>query len=316
MNQGKELDNILDECLDRILVRGETIEQCLARYPEHSAELEPLLRTAVITKEAAAIKPGDDFRERARYQFQAAIRDLKMRKERRFFGLQLQWATVVITILVLLVGGGSTVAAAQGSLPDEPLYPVKLTTEAVRIALTPSDLGKAELYVRLADRRVAEIVAMASKGKREQVERAAELLNRHLIAMASLAAPPGREGIPPAPLPPEAAVREAPRPAPPAPQGVPPPRVRQGPRVTVEEAAREPQEAPEVAVGGRDGVAKEVKPINRRAKIRAILARRAAANPQALRALLREAPVSVRPALRRAIAVADEGYERALKALD
>ena len=35
--ESREFDNILDECLERLLVKGETIEQCLQSYPEHAA---------------------------------------------------------------------------------------------------------------------------------------------------------------------------------------------------------------------------------------------------------------------------------------
>ncbi|GAI42438.1 unnamed protein product, partial [marine sediment metagenome] len=43
MSKEKEFDNILDECLERLLVNGETIEQCLQSYPEQAANLKPLL---------------------------------------------------------------------------------------------------------------------------------------------------------------------------------------------------------------------------------------------------------------------------------
>ena len=189
MKKEKEFDNILEECLERVLTRGESVEQCLASYPEQAAELEPMLQTALLAKKAADIKPRPEFRDRARYQFQAALRDMELKRERRSFGWQPRWATVVIAVVVLLVAGSSTVMAAGNSMPDQPLYQVKLATEAVRVALTPSDLGKAELYVKFADRRVAEIARMADEGKVGQVTKTAQRLNTQLIAMASLAAP-------------------------------------------------------------------------------------------------------------------------------
>jgi hypothetical protein len=193
MEKAREFDNILDECLERILVNGETIEQCLAGYPEYAAELEPLLRTALVAREASAIKPRPEFRERASYQFQAAIHGARAQKGRGFFGWQPRWVTAVIVVVVLLLAGSGTVVAAGNSLPDEPLYPVKLATEAVRLAFTPSDLGKAELYVKLADERVAEIIELADEGKVEQVEKTAQRLNTHLVAVADLAVPGGEE---------------------------------------------------------------------------------------------------------------------------
>jgi len=83
MKKPREFDNILDELLER-LVQGESIEACLAQYPEHAAELEPLLRTALNTLQATDIKPRPEFRQRASYEFQTAIREMPV-KERRGF---------------------------------------------------------------------------------------------------------------------------------------------------------------------------------------------------------------------------------------
>ena len=313
MKKGKEFDNILDECLDRIL-KGETVEDCLASYPEHAAELEPLLRTSQVTKDALAIKPHPEFRERARYQFRAALQEMEQKRERRlFFGLQPQWATAVIAVLVLMLASVSTVAAASGSMPDGPLYPVKLAAETVQLALTPSALGKAELYAMLADKRVAEIIKMADKGKTEQVEKAAERLNTQLIAVANLAALPGDQ--------PQAEVLMAPAPEP-ALQEVPAPRVEEERQekdtgevmAPAPEAAQRAPVAPGLTREGRGG-SEEVK-LNKRDKLRGILARRAIEHQEVLREALEKAPESVKSALRQAIAAAEAGYSQALESLD
>lgn len=195
MKQTGNFDNILDECLEKVLIKGETVEQCLAAYPEHAAELEPLLQTALSAKEASAIKPRPEFRERASYQFQAALREMESKKSQGFFSRQPRWATAVIVVIFLLLAGSGTVAAAGNSLPGEPLYQVKLATEAVRLTMTPSALGKAELNVKLADKRVDEIIEMVDKGKVEQVEQTAQRLNSHLLAMESLAVPGWEEQV-------------------------------------------------------------------------------------------------------------------------
>jgi hypothetical protein len=185
MSKMSEFDNILDECLQRLMA-GETIEACLSRYPEYSATLEPLLRTALNTLRATDIRPHPEFRDRARYQYQAAIREMPVKEKRSFFALlRPSLATVVVMAIVLLAGGG-VVAAAGGSLPDSPLYQVKLATESVRLALTPSDLGKAELNARFADTRINELIKMADKGDVMLVKKTTDRMNKHLVAVASL----------------------------------------------------------------------------------------------------------------------------------
>ena len=91
MKRNREFDNALNDCLERLLVNGETIEQCLASYPEHAAELEPLTQTAVATQQASAIQPRPEFKARARYQFQSALQEAASRKSRSVFGWLPQW---------------------------------------------------------------------------------------------------------------------------------------------------------------------------------------------------------------------------------
>jgi len=339
MKNGKEFDNILDECLERILIRRETIGQCLVDYPELAAELEPLLQTALSTKETLAIKPRPDFRDRARYQLRVALQEMAERKERRFsfFSWQPRWATAVIAVLILLLASGSTVAAAGNSMPDQTLYPVKLATERVRLVLTPSALGKAELYARLADKRVAEIINMADKGKLAQMERTAQRLNTQLMAMASLVGPGEEEAgvlLAPPPTTPEAPspVAEEPpekeagvvmAPAPSAVTEEPPEEgaeARVAPVRPVPEKAPAlqpaPGEAPALPEAREGGVgADEGVKLDKRAKLRVIVARNAVKHQEALQAALKRVPEAARPALRRAIATSDAEYEKVLRAL-
>lgn len=283
MRTSKEFDNVLDECLERVLVKGETIEQCLQRYPKQAAELEPLLQTALVAKKALAIQPRAEFKARARYQFRSALQEVASKRSRPLFGWFPQWATVVTIVLVLMLVGGGTVVAADNSMPDELLYPVKLETERVRLILTPSDIGKAQLCARLADRRVAEIIYMANKGDAQQVELIAQRLDKRLVMLAGLASALKAGGAPEVLAP--APAEEAPPPAP----------------------------APAGEARGGKGVHAGA---DNRAKLRMTVAHYAANHPQALRAVLEKAPESAKPALRRAIAVSVAGYKRALEALD
>jgi len=286
MKASKRFDNILNECLERLL-GGETIEQCLQSYPEQAVELEPLLRTALAAKQASTIQPRAEFKARARYQFQSALQEMESKRGRRFFGWQSAWATAVTVILILLLLGGGTVAAAGNSMPDEALYPVKLATEQVRLTLTPSALGRAQLYVRLADKRVVEIAYMASKGDPRRVEMVAQRLDTHLARIATLAAAQ-RE---------KARVMLAP----------PPAAERAGEDAKVLAPTPAPERAREVPESLRE---------DSRAKLRVLVIRYAKNHPERLRAVLKAAPESVKPALRRAIRASEAGYERALKSIE
>jgi DNA-binding FrmR family transcriptional regulator len=183
----ERLENILDECLER-LRQGDSVEQCLARYPEQAAELEPLLRVATASQKASsAVEPRPEFKARARYEIQSQLHHKERKtqpKKASFVGWMPRWAVVVASVvLIFLVAGTSTVAASSSSMPDDTLYPVKLATERVRLGLSRGDIKKARVNVRLADRRVKEIVYLAKKGDSRRLERALLRLEGHLEAI-------------------------------------------------------------------------------------------------------------------------------------
>ena len=292
MRRLRPFRDIFEECLELVLVKGETVEECLRRYPEHARELKSLLETATATKKATAVQPSPEFRERARQQFYTALRQMPAQKKRAGFswGGQPRWATVVAVVLAILLVSSGTVAAASGSMPDQPLYPVKRASEQARLALTFSSLHKAELYARLADRRVLEIVYLASKNKPEQVQRTAQSLDGHLARIADLAATQ------------KMMFGEA---------GAPVPMLTETP--TLGKTAL-PSLTVEVPAVSQDDAARIA--FDQRARLRAVVMYQATHNPARLKAALANASPQARLALLRAIAVSETGYEKALMSLE
>ncbi len=72
-------------------------------------------------------------------------------------------ALLVAIVAILGVGGGATYAA-QDALPGDTLYPVKIASEEARSFVETNDLEKAELELRFAERRQAEIEALVAAG--------------------------------------------------------------------------------------------------------------------------------------------------------
>ena len=334
MSKMREFDNILNECLGR-LIEGESIEACLSRYPEYAAELEQLLRTAQDALKATNIKPSPEFRQRAAYRFQATLREMETKESRGFFTWVPRWATAVSIVVVILLAAGGTVAASSNSLPDGPLYQVKLATEVVRLAFTPSALGKAELNAHFADERVDEIIKMAGKGDAELIEKTTDRMNEQLIAVANLTAAgeatagDARFSALQAPVPvtatPLPTLIPTPVPTPtttsaPVPEAVPPPviTVTTPPEEEAPLAAAKQALAPdeEARNGLEAGVKDDGGKLDKHEQLRNTLSQQALENLQALRDELEKAPESLKPALRRAIEVAEEAYAEALENLD
>jgi hypothetical protein len=72
--------------------------------------------------------------------------------------------SIFLIVSMVIGGGGVTVAAAQNSQPDQPLYGIKLISEVVRIGLSTDPDQEIELALEFADRRAAEITAMLQNG--------------------------------------------------------------------------------------------------------------------------------------------------------
>lgn len=300
MRQSRELDNVLEQCLERLLVEGESIEQCLQSFPAYQEELKPLLEMALATKQASDIRPRPEFREKARYQFYSELQEAESKKGRSFFsrGWWPRWATVpVAVVLGLVMVGGGLVAASGGSMPGEPLYSVKLVTEQVQLAFTPSALGKAELYAKLADRRVAEIVYLAGESRPQQVERTAERLDVYLGKIADLTS---TQQV-------TAGLAMAPE-------------AEEGLRAELEEALAD-EEAPAAVEETRPteptkDFEGEPVTVDRRAILKATVIGYAIDHPARLRAALETASSAVRSALLQAITISETGYQKALESWD
>lgn len=75
-------------------------------------------------------------------------------------------AIFAAALLVVVLGAGGTVYAAQGSLPGDVLYPIKIhVTEAIETALAVTPTQKAQVQAALASRRLEEAQALAAQGR-------------------------------------------------------------------------------------------------------------------------------------------------------
>ena len=186
-------DNILDDCLAR-LAAGESIVDCLARYPEHADELAPLLRMSQETiRIAYTATPSDAARARGMARMQAALAEGKQPRRWRWQLPRLSWrplstpmlAAFAVVFLTVVAAGGTTVASAD-SLPGETLYPVKRMRESVeeRIIARSAE-RKAEVNAKLARERGREMHELIVRGRIHDAEVVAFRMQRHLNQSAN-----------------------------------------------------------------------------------------------------------------------------------
>ena len=178
----RKIEDIFDNCLESIF-KGESIDDCLKAYPEQTSELEPLLKTSLVSMQrSSAIQPAPEFKARLGSQLQAMLYAKRREAERRarIPIWQRRWALAMTAILGFLLIGVGTVAASAHALPDESLYPVKLAGEQVKVTLAFSDIDKAKLHIQFAERRAGEMVEMARQGKSDEIFMLTEQVANHL----------------------------------------------------------------------------------------------------------------------------------------
>ncbi len=71
---------------------------------------------------------------------------------------------ILLALAVFLGGGGATVYAAQDSLPDQALYPLKIFSEDTLLSLTESPQARINYEMDFADRRLAEMTRLLAGG--------------------------------------------------------------------------------------------------------------------------------------------------------
>jgi uncharacterized secreted protein with C-terminal beta-propeller domain len=100
-----DIEKILDECIDRMNA-GESLDDCLANYPEHSKELRPLLTAAFGIHDACSPIPGPGAKALGRRKLQAALAGKRNEvgfMRRIFEALSVQRTRVLATVSIILV---------------------------------------------------------------------------------------------------------------------------------------------------------------------------------------------------------------------
>ncbi|MGQ9572214.1 MAG: DUF5666 domain-containing protein [Dehalococcoidia bacterium] len=163
---GQNFQSILNECVKE-LETGQSLDAILARYPEQADELRPLLLTVQVLKAMPRARPRADVQQAGwqRYLGEAiALRRVRQRQPALSLWRPLAAAAAALLLMVFLTGG-ATVYAASRSLPDSPLYPLKLATEEARLWFIFSEDDRADILLDQTETRMSEIRKLVQQGK-------------------------------------------------------------------------------------------------------------------------------------------------------
>ncbi len=151
----KDFQRILEECLTRLSNGTATVDECLARYPEHAAQLKPLLQTALRLNRGREVMPSPTFNAYTRSAVVQYIRS-HPRQPRNVMPLFQRSALAFAMLVIALVATGT--AQAQSALPGDTFYGWKLTSEHVWRAFT---LDPVATDLMFAERRLTEWIEVS-----------------------------------------------------------------------------------------------------------------------------------------------------------
>ena len=156
-----DLETILDTCLYQIGDGKSNIDECLARYPEHAAQLQPLLKVATKLARGREVAPDPAYKARARTQLNVYMQQHPQRK--RVSPVFWRFSIALATVLLLFVASGT--AFAQTALPGGVFYDWKLTSENVWRFTSSDPLG---VDITLSNRRMNELVEVSGDQARRE----------------------------------------------------------------------------------------------------------------------------------------------------
>jgi hypothetical protein len=155
-----DLETILDTCLNQIEEGKTSVDECLARFPEHANQLKPLLLAATTLARGREVVPDPRYRARARAKLSIYMQQHPQHK--RISPIFWRFTIGLVTVILLFVASGTTFA--QGALPGDALYNWKLTSESVWRITSRDQLG---VDLALSNRRMYELIDVSSdQGRR------------------------------------------------------------------------------------------------------------------------------------------------------
>jgi hypothetical protein len=151
-----DFDQVLDDSLEQIASGAATADECLARYPEFSEELKPLLLTAAHVERGQALIPSEAYKASARSKLSADMLAHPRRNRRK---LSFLWSVAIGLAVLVIAFFISGTAFAQGALPGQPLYNWKLSSEQIWRASSSDPIS---VDLALADRRTFEVTSLST----------------------------------------------------------------------------------------------------------------------------------------------------------
>lgn len=186
----RKFDTVLDDCLS-LLREGASVEDCLARYPDHAGDLLPLVSLASAVRGVPTPRPDADAVETHRTRMLDAVKQSAARKNgHKPAALGWIWrladgaysrpairAALMLATILLLAGlaAGGLLASATGSLPGQALYPIKRFGERIQLSVTLDPVAREQVRIEHRLERQREVRQVLGTGQQAELDFRGEL---------------------------------------------------------------------------------------------------------------------------------------------
>ncbi|MFZ0545086.1 MAG: DUF5667 domain-containing protein [Candidatus Promineifilaceae bacterium] len=174
MMNGSAMDDNLEEkiiqCLEA-LENGQTIDRALSLFPGDEESLRPVLEVAGMLSDlrvAHTVQAQSNSRQRFLERAEALQRGAEPDRPTVGFWRRLLYPLAFLTMLVLIMGGG-TFLASRTALPGDVLYGTKLTIEGIRLSLVRDLQVQDRLREEFHEERLLEIRTLLVNGRQADV---------------------------------------------------------------------------------------------------------------------------------------------------
>ena len=186
MKKESYIEETLDDCLNR-LTMGETIPECVSRYPECEDEIVGLLQVAESTMQVvSSVTYSPGAKTRGFNRFMSAVHRISEPTVSGFSWLVLpQYAfrpllgAIALVFFTMATIFGTSVVSAE-TVPGDIFYPIKIIKEDISLMMIRSDVSKAREHVHLARVRGEEIEHLVSEGRTIEVGELGGRIAHHL----------------------------------------------------------------------------------------------------------------------------------------
>jgi Domain of unknown function (DUF5667) len=191
-SEQSKLDRLIQE-----VARGQRTLQGI-----HDPALRESVRVALRMHEDAPSGPDEYTRRRIRARVMSGLRPQRptMRDNAWaalwYLGRPAPYIVRSVALVAILVcfGLGATITSAE-SLPDDLLYPVKLASESVRLALAGAPEDRAAVELSIAEHRLVEAEKLAAGGRSSDALVASAVYSQHIASAALELAPQADQSV-------------------------------------------------------------------------------------------------------------------------